>query len=174
MPASAEIQAATLDEFIKGWEGWTPRGFLDTWSNSCTQKALPFSENVPIRTKDHMAHLFPILMSLLTDFQVRITLVVQTIIFSEPEALLWDEQLTVHNVVHDVANGKAVIYALSKANTPVGPYQNEHALFLWFNEDGNKVEKIEEMFDGVFMKEFMPKLEKHIAEHEAKAQSQSA
>lgn len=151
MPASAEIQAATLDEFIKGWEGWTPRGFLDTWSNSCTQKALPFSENVPIRTKDHMAHLFPILMSLLTDFQ-----------------------LTVHNVVHDVANGKAVIYALSKANTPVGPYQNEHALFLWFNEDGNKVEKIEEMFDGVFMKEFMPKLEKHIAEHEAKAQSQSA
>lgn len=71
MPAPAEIQAATLDEFIKGWEGWTPRGFLDTWSNSCTQKALPFSANVPIQTKEHMEHLFPILMSLLTDFQVR-------------------------------------------------------------------------------------------------------
>ncbi|KAG6358774.1 hypothetical protein INS49_012293 [Diaporthe citri] len=151
MPAPAEVQAATLDEFIKGWEGWTPRGFLDTWSNSCTQKTLPFSANVPTRTKDHTEHLFPILMSLLTDFQ-----------------------LTVHNVVHDVANGKAAIYAFTKANTPVGPYQNEHALFLWFNEDGKKVEKIEEMFDGVFMKDFMPKLEKHIAEHEAKAQSQLA
>ncbi|KAI7788173.1 hypothetical protein LA080_012238 [Diaporthe eres] len=148
MPASAEVQAATLDEFIKGWEGWTSRGFLDTWSSSCTQKALPFSENVPIRTKDHMAHLFPILMSLLTDFQ-----------------------LTVHNVVHDVANGKAVIYALSKANTPIGPYQNEHALFLWFDEDGKKVEKIEEMLDGVFMKDFMPKLEKYIAERDAKEQN---
>lgn len=172
MPASAEVQAATLDEFIKGWEGWTPRGFLDTWSSSCTQKALPFSENVPIRTKDHMAHLFPILMSLLTDFQVRIFLCVKQTCSFEPEALLRDEQLTVHNVVHDVANGKAAIYALSKANTPIGPYQNEHALFLWFDEDGKKVEKIEEMFDGVFMKDFMPKLEKYIAERDAKAQNQ--
>lgn len=71
-----------------------------------------------------------------------------------------------------MANGKAAIYGLTKANTPVGPYQNEHALFIWFTEDGKKVEKIEEMFDGVFMKEFMPKMEKHIAEHEAKAQDQ--
>lgn len=71
MPASAEVQAATLDEFIKGWKGWTPKGFLGTWSDSCTQKALPFSENVPTRGKDHMERLFPILMSLLTDFQVR-------------------------------------------------------------------------------------------------------
>lgn len=81
------------------------------------------------------------------------------------------EQFKVHNIVHDVANGKAVIYALTSANTPFGPYQNEHALFLWFDEDGKKVEKIEEMFDGVFMKDFMPKLEKHLAEHDAKAQN---
>lgn len=68
-----------------------------------------------------------------------------------------------------MAKGKAAIYALTKANTPFGPYQNEHAIFLWFTEDGKKVDKIEEMFDGVFMKDFMPKLERHIAEQEAKA-----
>ena len=75
-----------------------------------------------------------------------------------------NSQLTVHNVVHDAANGKAVVYALTKADSPMGPYRNEHALFLWFNESGEKVDKIEEMFDGVFMKDFLPKLEQHVAQ----------
>ena len=76
------------------------------------------------------------------------------------------EQLTIHNVIHDPAHGKAVIYALAKADTPIGPYQNEHACFVWFDESGEKVNKIEEMFDGVFMNEFLPKLDKYIGEKE--------
>ena len=70
MPAAAEVQAATLERFIKGWSGWTPDGFLSTWSNDCTQKTLPFSSEVPIRTRADTEHLFPILMSLMTNFQV--------------------------------------------------------------------------------------------------------
>lgn len=74
-------------------------------------------------------------------------------------------QLDIHNVVHDAPQGKAVIYALTKADTPFGPYRNEHALFLWFNEIGDRVQKIEEMFDAVVMKEFLPKLDKYVAEN---------
>lgn len=66
--------------------------------------------------------------------------------------------------MHDAAQGKAVIYAITKADTPLGPYNNEHAVFVWFDESGEKVDKIEEMFDGVFMKEFLPKLDEYMAQ----------
>lgn len=78
------------------------------------------------------------------------------------------ERFEVHNIVHDLANEKAVIYALTSANTPFGPHQNEYALCFWFDEYVKNVEKAEEMFDGVFMKESMPQLEKDLAEHDAK------
>ena len=73
-------------------------------------------------------------------------------------------QLTVHNIVHDVPQGQSVIYALTKAQLPFGPYRNEHALFLWFNESRTEVVKIEEMFDAVVMKEVLPKLDQYIAQ----------
>jgi hypothetical protein len=73
MPASLEIQAATLEKFIQGWVGWTPDGFLATWSDDCTQRTLPFSFDAPIRDRPHVEHFFPILMSLLSNFKVRET-----------------------------------------------------------------------------------------------------
>jgi hypothetical protein len=59
------------------------------------------------------------------------------------------------------------VYAVTKADTPFGPYKNEHALFLWFDESGEKVNKIEEMFDGLVMKEFLPKIMAHVAQLKA-------
>ena len=69
-----------------------------------------------------------------------------------------------HNVVHDAAHSKAVIYAMTQANTPFGQFNNEHAVFLWFDESGKYVEKIEEMFDAVAMKEFLPKISQYVAQ----------
>ncbi|MCJ1275996.1 hypothetical protein MMC21_003801 [Puttea exsequens] len=143
MHAAAEIQAATLEKFIKGWSEWTPDGFLASWSDDCIQITLPFSSGMKIRTRKDTEYLFPKLMAILTNFQ-----------------------LTVHNVIHDPAHDKAVIYALAKADTPIGPYNNEHACFVWFDESGEKVNRIEEMFDGVFMNEFLPKLDNYIGEKE--------
>ena len=70
MPAAAEIQAATLEQFIKGWSGWTPDGFLASWSDDCTQITLPFSSGMKHRTRKDTQVLFPKLMSILTHFQV--------------------------------------------------------------------------------------------------------
>lgn len=69
-----------------------------------------------------------------------------------------------HNIVHDDAHSKAAIYTMTKANTPFGEFNNEHAVFLWFDESGKYVEKIEEMFDAVAMKEFLPKISQYVAQ----------
>jgi hypothetical protein len=70
MPAPAEIQAETLNKFIEKWRGWTADGFLSTWTDDCTQKTLPFSSNVPLRTRADTETLFPVLMGLMSNFQV--------------------------------------------------------------------------------------------------------
>jgi hypothetical protein len=67
---AAEVQAATLDKFIQGWAGWTPEGFLATWADGCTQQNLPFSSKSEVKTHAHVEHLFPVLMSILTNFEV--------------------------------------------------------------------------------------------------------
>lgn len=71
MPGSAEVQAETLQKFIAGWSGWTPEGFLASWHDQCTTKTLPFSLGVPIRTRAQTENVFPIMMSFVTNFQVR-------------------------------------------------------------------------------------------------------
>ncbi|KAJ0107623.1 hypothetical protein N8I77_007189 [Diaporthe amygdali] len=148
MSSVTETQAATLNKFIKGWAEWTPESMLETWSQDCTQKNLPFSSNVPIKSRADAEKLFPILMSFMTDFELK-----------------------VHNIVHDPAQRKAAIYALTTANTPAGPYSNEHAMFVWFDESGEKINKLEEMFDSVVMRDILPKLEQYKAEKQAKAAS---
>lgn len=70
MHASAEVQAATLEKFIDGWSKWTPDDFLASWSENCTQTALPFGSGSPTHSRAELEHLFPKLMSTLTNFQV--------------------------------------------------------------------------------------------------------
>lgn len=65
-----EIQAATLHRYIDGWIGWTVDGFLASWSEDCTQQALPFSSGKPPLSRAQAEQLFPHLMSVMTDFKV--------------------------------------------------------------------------------------------------------
>ncbi len=172
MPSSAEVQAATLEKFIEGWRKWTPEGFLDSWSEDCTQQNLPFSSNVPVKTRADAEKLFPILMSLMTNFQVSGRIIVADPGITRILAHV-NRQIEIHNIVRDPAQRKAVIYALTKADTPFGPYANEHSLFVWFDETGEKVQKIEEMFDAIVMQNFLPKLEKYKAEQMALAEARA-
>jgi hypothetical protein len=72
MASKADVQASTVQRFIDGWRKYTPEAFLATWSSSCTQQTLPFASGVPIRTRQHVEHLFPILMTVMTEFEVSI------------------------------------------------------------------------------------------------------
>lgn len=60
-----------------------------------------------------------------------------------------------YDIIHDVAKGKACVYATSKADTPYDGFKwtNEYAAFLTLSEDGKKVAKIEEMVDTAFFAE---------------------
>jgi hypothetical protein len=73
MPAAANIQSATLDRFIKGWSKWTP-DFLETWSDDLTFTTLPFSYGKPTRARAQLESRYLLLMSTLTNFQVRINI----------------------------------------------------------------------------------------------------
>ncbi|KAF2118821.1 hypothetical protein BDV96DRAFT_642992 [Lophiotrema nucula] len=145
MPATADVQAAIIDAFIQGWRGWTPEGMLAPCSSDCTQLALPLSDGRPLKSRPDMEMLFPILMRELSNFD-----------------------LNVHNIVHDPEHSKAALYATAKADTPFGPYNNEHALFLWFDESGN-INKMEEMFDSAFMATFQPAFRDYLVSKQQKA-----
>jgi hypothetical protein len=69
--------------------------------------------------------------------------------------------MTIHNIVHDAPNSKAVIYALTEADAPFGAYRNEQSVWLWLNEEG-VVCRIEEMFDSEAMGAFEEKFRKHM------------
>ena len=75
--------------------------------------------------------------------------------------------------MHDPDQAKACLYASSQADTPFGPYKNEHALFVWFDESRERIVKMEEMFDSAFMKEFLPSLHKYLGQ-QAQARAQQA
>ncbi len=68
--------------------------------------------------------------------------------------------------MHDAENSKAVVYAVSKADTPFGDWTNEYAVFFTFDESGEKIAKIEEMVDSAFLNDFFPKFQSFLREQQ--------
>ena len=69
MPAATEVQAATLQKFIKGWGEWTP-DFLSSWSDDLAFTPLPFSMGKPTRPREKLEPLYLRLISTLKNYQV--------------------------------------------------------------------------------------------------------
>ncbi|KAG6003578.1 hypothetical protein E4U21_001865 [Claviceps maximensis] len=139
MSTTAQIQADTLQRFIAGWRAWTMEPFFANFSDDFSQKPLPLSAMQPSKNRQELIPVLTSLMRVLTNFK-----------------------LTVHNTIHDPTNGTAALYILTEADTPIGPYRNEQAVFLWFNSTGDKVQRLEELFDTAFMKEFVPKFTEYM------------
>ena len=51
----------------------------------------------------------------------------------------------------------------SKAQSLIGPYGNEYMILLYFNEAGDKVERIVEFIDSAYSKDFFTRLGHHMA-----------
>jgi ketosteroid isomerase-like protein len=64
----------------------------------------------------------------------------------------------VHTELHDAEAHKCVMHASSTANTGIGDYANEYALFLEFTDDGKKVVNIEEFVDSAYSTSFFAEL----------------
>ncbi|KAG6015672.1 hypothetical protein E4U41_004578 [Claviceps citrina] len=134
MPPPADVQKATLDKFIDAWARWHADDFIALWSDGLTFTELPFSSGKPTRPRDKLEPRYRLLMSTLTNYK-----------------------LDVKHVVHDTARAKACIYGVVRADAPCGAYANEQALFIAFDESGERVDRIEEMNDSAFRKEWDPK-----------------
>ncbi|KAH6629943.1 hypothetical protein B0J18DRAFT_85841 [Chaetomium sp. MPI-SDFR-AT-0129] len=149
MATPADVQQATLARFVAGWKNWSAAEMAQVWSEDYTQAALPFSLGHPPRTRAQVEATLPLLQKVVTDYE-----------------------LTIHNVVHDTAQGKAVVYALSKGTTPFGKWDNEYAVFFTFDQSREHIVKIEEMVDTAFMKEFFPKFQNFVREQQQQQQQQ--
>ncbi|KAG6016313.1 hypothetical protein E4U43_003922 [Claviceps pusilla] len=141
------VQKATLDKFIDAWARWHPDDFIGLWSDDFVFTTLPFSAGKPSRGRDKVEPRFRMLMRTLTNYRA--------LPRAENKVLaLIIPQLNVKYIVHDPHNRKACIYAVVRADAPCGAYVNEQALFLAFDESGEKVVRIEEMNDSAFRKEW--------------------
>lgn len=112
----------------------TPKDMLATWSDDATQQKLPFSIGRASRTRAQVEATLPKLAQILTYYTV--SLLINPNAYPSSERLdLPHAKLTVYNVVHDAAKGKAVIYAITRADTPFGMERtNEYACFVTLEE----------------------------------------
>lgn len=54
MPGTAEVQLATINEFIEGWKCKDPKRWIDNWTDDCTNTILPFSLKHPGWSKEEV------------------------------------------------------------------------------------------------------------------------
>lgn len=76
---------------------------------------------------------------------------------------------TVHQLVEDEKANTIAIWCSSTADTIIGPYGNEYMLLLFFNEAGDKVEKVIEFVDTEYSKSFFGRLRAHLEQKEVEA-----
>lgn len=133
--AVASMQEKTLYNFIEKWKAWTPEGMISCFDGDYTQTPLPFSLGQPTRSRDEVECGLPMLMQLITNYK-----------------------LTINEIVHDPARGRAAVYAISTGDSPVGEWTNEYAVFMTFNVTGDKIASLREMVDSAFMEGFFAKV----------------
>lgn len=68
-------------------------------------------------------------------------------------------KVVVHKEIHDVQARKCMMHASSTADTSIGRYNNEYALFLDFTEDGQRIRRIEEFADSAYSAKFFQRLQ---------------
>lgn len=69
----------------------------------------------------------------------------------------------IHEIVEDEPGNKVMMWVSSKAQSLIGPYNNEYTILLYFNEAGDKVKKIVEFVDSAYSKDFFTRLRAHMA-----------
>lgn len=70
MPASAAVQAATIEKFIADWRVITPESWTSLWTNKTTQRFLPTTIGLPPQNKDEVLVALPKLLAILKEWKV--------------------------------------------------------------------------------------------------------
>lgn len=83
--------------------------------------------------------------------------------------LFKDFNPVIHQLVEDESANTVAIWCSSTADTVIGPYGNEYVLVLYFNEAGDKVERLIEFVDTEYSKSFFGRLRKYLEEQQLEA-----
>ncbi|KAK4894719.1 hypothetical protein LTR27_007107 [Elasticomyces elasticus] len=120
----------TTQQTIDGFRKWDIDAIMAPRAENCTYQALPKSLGLPPHNnKDY------------------------------PRRSQLSLQVEVHTILHDAEAKKSMIHGFSTATSPAGPYRMELCLMMSFNETGDKVVKMEEMFDSAYYGDLMSKLQ---------------
>lgn len=168
MPAPADIQTATLNKFLEGWERKSVKETMALWSNDFTQQLLPLSLGMPESSRAQAEMVYPMLMDSLTNWKVGM--------FSSSSNQRSIRAIYLHmrsvfqaetkQVIHDTARGTAAVYSITVADTPVPDgekWTNEYSIFITFSEDGTRVSRLEEMIDTAFFTRVFPGIQQYLA-----------
>ncbi|ROW15308.1 hypothetical protein VPNG_03042 [Cytospora leucostoma] len=127
-------------EVIEAYRSWDIERIMAYRTDDCTQEVIPKSLKQTPQDNATYRKYFASIVPLFQDFQP-----------------------TIHEIVEDERENKAFIWVSSKGETVIGPYGNEYTILLYFNDAGDKVEKIVEFVDSAYTKEFFTRLAKHTA-----------
>ncbi|KAK4906881.1 hypothetical protein LTR49_024031 [Elasticomyces elasticus] len=127
----------TTQQTIDGFRKWDIDAIMAPRADNCTYQALPKSLGLPpLNNKEYREWYTAEIIPLMQNFDVE-----------------------VHTTLHDAEARKSMIHGFSTATSPVGPYRMELCLMMSFNEAGDKVVKMEEMFDSAYHGDLMSKLQ---------------
>lgn len=70
MATEGNVQRTTLDKFLAAWKNWSAADMIATWSDNCTQMALPFSMGHQVRSRSEVQATLPLLQQAVTEYKV--------------------------------------------------------------------------------------------------------
>jgi len=115
---------------------------LACFSEEVQQRSMPLSLGIPARKRQEVEAVLPKLVQVVDNYG-----------------------LDIQHIVHDVSRNKASVFAIASGDTPFGDFNNEYAVFLEFDDSGEKITRLDEMMDSVFLMKFFPSFKKYLAGH---------
>lgn len=71
MPAPAQVQAATLQQFLNAWKKWDAKEWLAIFADDFTQVTMPLGLGIPTRSRAEVEQVLPALVATVKSYEVR-------------------------------------------------------------------------------------------------------
>ncbi|KAM7190921.1 hypothetical protein V8F33_009154 [Rhypophila sp. PSN 637] len=128
---------------IDGYNEWNIEKIMEPRAPECTHQLLPASLKYPELGYQKYKSFFSSMMPYFRNLKA-----------------------TVQDVFDDGTENKVVLTCLARADTAIGPYNNEYFFMIYLDKDCNKVIKILEYVDSAYPLEFFPKFRAYMSESE--------
>ena len=130
---------ATSAKFLQACNEWTVDSIMSIRSPQCIHHTGPASVGAISRNNTEFAEFVGPMLAILKGFALTV--------INDEETLI------------DVEKRKVMLHLNSRADTGVGPYENEYYFTLSMSEDGEMVDEVVEFLDSGYTADFMRRLQ---------------